>query len=176
MLKLKLYHEVLWRVWSVKVERSWRPRWRWRQSLEKEKPWNLWVFVKEKRKYDRREQIILGTFGGIFVKNFVLGFMVCLLWLIVLLGCYYVAWHVSFFFLFYFFFFGCLLAWVYFLWFIFSSSKKKNLSLKTSRVENKLDFNKKIWCRFKLTQLIKFIVIKWLARYESLLYEKVSWW
>ena len=74
------------------------------------------------------------------------------------------------------FFFGCLLAWVYFLSFIFSSSKKKNLSLKTIRVESKLDFNKKIWCRFKLTQLIKFIVIKWLARYESLLYEKVSWW
>ena len=82
MLKLKLYHEVLWRVWSVKVERSWRPRWRWRQSLVKEKPWNLWVFVKEKRKYDRREQIILETLGGIFVKIlFLVLWFACFGWL-----------------------------------------------------------------------------------------------
>ena len=146
MLKLKLYHEVLWRVWSGKVERSWRPRWRWRQSLVKEKSWNLWVFVKEKRKYDRREQIVmsLGTFGGIFVKKFVLGFMVCLLWLIVLLGCYYVAWHVSFIFFFFFFFFlgACLREFIFFDLFLVLL-KKKHLSLKTNWVENKLDFNKK---------------------------------
>ena len=133
MLKLKLYHEVLWRVWSVKVERSWRPRWRWRQSLVKEKPWNLWVFVKEKRKYDRREQIILETLGGIFVKNFVLGFMVCLLWLIVLLGCYYVAWHVSFFFLFFFFLGACLREFIFFDLFLVLLKKKLKFKNKSSR-------------------------------------------
>ena len=114
--------------------------------ISKEKSWNLWVFVKEKRKYDRREQIVmsLGTFGGIFVKKFVLGFMVCLLWLIVLLGCYYVAWHVSFIFLFFFFFFlgACLREFIFFDLFLVLL-KKKHLSLKTNWVENKLDFNKK---------------------------------
>ena len=86
-----------------------------------------------------------GTYGGIFVKNFVLGFMVCLLWLIVLLGCYYVAWHVSFFFLFYvyIFFCACLHEFIFFDLFLVLLKKKLILSLKTNQVENKLDFKQK---------------------------------
>ena len=84
-----------------------------------------------------------GTSGGILVKNFVLGFMVCLLWLIVLLGCYYVAWHVSFFFLFFFFLGACLREFIFFDLFLVLLKKKLILSLKTSRLENKLDFKQK---------------------------------